>query len=147
MAGRGQSFGRAAEGEVVDRCRPVFVSFASVVVHVGDVGVGQAAKVANNVLLWSCVRANFEALRLARALGADPAAVRTALALGSGANRPLDEWGLHRLRWPGKDLELARALADETGIDMPFVDALAPLMEELTPDDLRWLLGPRASAG
>jgi 3-hydroxyisobutyrate dehydrogenase-like beta-hydroxyacid dehydrogenase len=123
----------------IDRCRPVFEAFASDVVRVGDVGAGQAAKIANNILLWSCIRANFEALRLTHALGVDPSAVRAALTLGSGANRPLEEWGSHRLRWPGKDLELALALAAEAAVEVPFVRALAPLMSELRPDDLRRL--------
>jgi 3-hydroxyisobutyrate dehydrogenase-like beta-hydroxyacid dehydrogenase len=124
----------------IDRCRPVFAAFASDVARVGDVGAGQVAKVANNVLLWACLRADLEALRLGRALGVEPAVLRSVLALGSGANRPLAEWGEHRLRWPAKDLEVAQSLADETGIDAPLIGALAPLMADVTVDDLRDLL-------
>src|SRR5207302_11403813 len=101
---------------------------AAVVGGVGDVGAGQVAKTANNILLWSCIRADVEALRLGRALGVEPAALRQALALGSGANRPLEEWGKHRLRWPHKDLEVALTLAAEAGVDMPLVAELAALL-------------------
>jgi 3-hydroxyisobutyrate dehydrogenase-like beta-hydroxyacid dehydrogenase len=138
---RGAEEGRLAlfcggPAEVVDRIRPAVEPFAADVVRVGDVGAGQVAKTANNVLLWACIRADVEALRLGRALGVEPAALRAALVLGSGANRPLEEWGKHRLRWPGKDLEVAAALAQETGVEAPLVAQLRGLLAELTVDDL-----------
>jgi 3-hydroxyisobutyrate dehydrogenase-like beta-hydroxyacid dehydrogenase len=124
-------------GDVIDVCRPAFDAFASDVARVGDTGAGQVAKTVNNILLWACIRADLEALRLGRALGVEPAILRSVLALGSGANRPLADWGQHRLRWPGKDLEAAIALAEEAGVDLPLVRSLAPLMDELSVDDLR----------
>jgi 3-hydroxyisobutyrate dehydrogenase-like beta-hydroxyacid dehydrogenase len=124
---------------VLDACRPAFDAFATDVCRLGDVGAGQAAKTANNILLWACLRADVEAQRLARAFGVEPARLREALAVGSGANRPLAEWGRHRLRWPAKDLEVARALAAEAGVQVPLVEALAPLMDQLSVDDLREL--------
>ena len=123
--------------DTIDGCRPALSAIASDVCVLGGVGAGQVAKTANNILLWACLRADVEAQRLARALGVEPARLREALALGSGANRPLAEWGMHRLRWPAKDLEVARALAAEAGVSAPLVDALAPLMDELSVDDLR----------
>jgi len=126
--------------EVVDRIRPAVAPFAADVVRVGEVGAGQIAKTANNILLWACIRADVEALRLGRALGVEPEALREALALGSGANRPLEEWGKHRLRWPDKDLEIALALAQEAGVYAPLIAMLRPLLAELTVDDLADLL-------
>jgi 3-hydroxyisobutyrate dehydrogenase-like beta-hydroxyacid dehydrogenase len=113
-------------------CKP----FTEAVVRVGDIGAGQVAKTANNILLWANIRADVEALRLGRALGVEPAALRDALAIGSGANRPLAEWGKHRLRWPHKDLEVALAVAEEAGVEMPLVERLAELMQELRVEDL-----------
>lgn len=121
---------------VIDRCRPVFEAFAKDVRRVGDIGTGQVAKTVNNIMLWACIRADLEALRLGRALGVEPSVLRSALALGSGANRPLAEWGHHRLRWPGKDLDAAIALAEEEGLDLPLVRSLAPLMEGLSVEEL-----------
>jgi 3-hydroxyisobutyrate dehydrogenase-like beta-hydroxyacid dehydrogenase len=121
---------------VIDAIRPAVAPFAADVVRVGDVGSGQVAKTANNILLWACLRADVEALRLGRALGVEPAALREAVQLGSGANRPLEEWGKHRLRWPHKDLEVALALAREAGVETPLVGALPALMDELTVEDL-----------
>ena len=126
--------------DVVGRLRAVAEPFAEAVVHVGDVGAGQVAKTANNILLWACIRADVEVQRLARTLGVEPAKLREALALGSGANRPLAEWGNHRLRWPHKDLDVALAVAAEAGVEMPLAAQLPELMRELTVDDLRELL-------
>jgi 3-hydroxyisobutyrate dehydrogenase-like beta-hydroxyacid dehydrogenase len=125
---------------VIDACRPAFGAFARDVCVLGDVGAGQVAKTANNLMLWACLRIDVEAQRLARALGVEPARLRAALAVGTGANRPLADWGLHRLRWPAKDLAAARALAAEAGVAVPLVDALAPLVAELSVDDLRELM-------
>ena len=113
--------------------------FTEAVVRVGEIGAGQVAKTANNILLWACIRADVEALRLGRALGVEPAALRAALAIGSGANRPLAEWGKHRLRWPHKDLEVALQVANEAGVGMPLVERLAELMQELTVEELHEL--------
>jgi 3-hydroxyisobutyrate dehydrogenase-like beta-hydroxyacid dehydrogenase len=125
--------------EILDACRAPLSAFAADVVHIGGVGAGQVAKTVNNVLLWACLRADVEALRLGRALGVEPAVLRSAVGLGSGSNRPLDEWGSHRLRWPEKDLEIALALAEDAGVDVPLIRALAPLMAELAVDDLHEL--------
>jgi 3-hydroxyisobutyrate dehydrogenase-like beta-hydroxyacid dehydrogenase len=125
---------------VVERMRRACEPFTEAVVHVGDVGAGQVAKTANNILLWACIRADVEALRLGRALGVDPAKLREALAIGSGQNRPLDEWGKHRLRWPHKDLEVALAVAEEAGVEMKLVSQLPALMRELSVEDLHELL-------
>jgi len=114
--------------------------FTEAVVRVGGIGAGQVAKTANNILLWANIRADVEALRLAQALGVEPAALREAMAIGSGANRALADWGKHRLRWPHKDLEVALAIAAEAGVGLELVSRLPQLMEELTVDDLHQLI-------
>src|SRR3954454_2709937 len=124
----------------VARLRTACEPFTEAVVHVGDVGAGQIAKTANNILLWACIRTDVEVLRLGRALGVEPARLREALAIGSGANRPLAEWGKHRLRWPQKDLEVALAVADEAGVELKLASELPNLMAELTVEDLQDLL-------
>lgn len=126
--------------EVIDACRPVFAAFAPNVVVIGDVGAGQIGLSVSNIVLWGCLRADYEALMVARRLGLDVRALREAIGLSSGANAPLAEWGTHRLRWPRKDLEIALALAEDCRVDTPLVRALAPLMGSLTPDDLAELL-------
>ena len=122
--------------DVIDGLRPAVAPFAPDVIRVGEAGAGMVAKSVNNILLWACLRADYEALRLGSALGVEPAALREAVLAGSGANLPLEEWGMHRLRWPQKDLETALELAREAGIELPLVASLPGLMELLTVDDL-----------
>ena len=55
----------------LERARPVLQTFGRDVVHLGDVGSGQIAKMINNMLLWATMVANFEALTLAKQLGMD----------------------------------------------------------------------------
>jgi 3-hydroxyisobutyrate dehydrogenase-like beta-hydroxyacid dehydrogenase len=124
------------DGDAIAALEAACAPFTEAVVRVGDVGAGQVAKTANNILLWANIRADVEALRLGRSLGVEPAALREAMAIGSGANRPLAEWGKHRLRWPHKDLEVALAVAAEAGVEMPLVERLAELMQELSVEDL-----------
>jgi 3-hydroxyisobutyrate dehydrogenase-like beta-hydroxyacid dehydrogenase len=128
------------DAEAIAAVEAASAPFTEAVVRVGEIGAGQVAKTANNILLWACIRADVEALRLGRALGVEPAALREAMAIGSGANRPLADWGKHRLRWPQKDLEVALAVAREAGVELPFVERLAELMPELTVEDLQALL-------
>jgi 3-hydroxyisobutyrate dehydrogenase-like beta-hydroxyacid dehydrogenase len=127
-------------GAAVERVRAATAPFTEALVHVGEIGAGQVAKTANNILLWACIRADVEAQRLGRALGVEPAKLREAMAIGSGANRPLAEWGKHRLRWPHKDLEVALAIAAEAGVELELVAQLPRLLRELTVDDLHDLL-------
>jgi len=66
--------------EIVERLRPVLGAYSTDIVHTGGVGTGQVAKAANNMIMWSCLIADHEALALAkRALsyvkGADQAAI------------------------------------------------------------------------
>src|SRR5919108_317599 len=121
----------ASPAEVAAQSRACF-PFTEAVVRVGGIGSGQVAKTANNILLWANIRADVEALRLGRALGVEPARLREAMAIGSGANRPLAEWGKHRLRWPHKDLEVVLALAADAGLELALVSQLPALMRELT---------------
>lgn len=117
-------------------CRDALAAFATNVSHLGPAGTGQVGKMVNNILLWSAIRADVEALRLGRALGADPARLRAAAAVGSGSNRVLLDWAQQRLRWPHKDLETAIELAESAGVDVPLVRTLRELMEQLSVDDL-----------
>lgn len=125
----GDSTAVARLGEALSPC-------ATTVIRVGELGAGQVAKTANNVLMWAALRVDVETLRLARAFGVEPSTLRAALRVGTGANQPLSDWGLHRLRWPTKDLEVASAMAADVGLETPLIDSLVPLMAELRRKDL-----------
>ena len=111
-----------AGGEAADiaACRPVFDAFAEHVFHLGGPGAGQVAKAANNMLLWTCLCANVEAMDLAQAFGVDRDALRDALGHGSGANWALTTRADERpALWAEKDMTIVLEEAGKAGIAMP----------------------------
>ena len=55
----------------VERCRPVFAAWASLVAHLGPIGAGTRAKLARNLLHFVSFAAVGEASRIAEAAGVD----------------------------------------------------------------------------
>lgn len=53
----------------VDRVRPILETFAGTIVHLGDVGAGQSAKLVNNTLMAANLAAAHQALATAASLG------------------------------------------------------------------------------
>ena len=58
--------------EAFESCKPALASFASSIFYLGQLGAGQVGKMVNNLILWSCISANHEGLKLAERLGVDP---------------------------------------------------------------------------
>lgn len=120
----------------VERCRPVFDTFARPVLHLGPLGSGQLAKLLNNFVFTAQVGMALDTFAFADELGIDRAAVAQVLAGGSGGSRAaailaasgFDTRGLRGaaplLR---KDVELMRAVARTAGVWHP--DMLAGLTE------------------
>lgn len=54
------------------RAEPILVHMGKAVIHAGDAGAGQAAKICNNMLLGASMVATCETLALAQKLGLDP---------------------------------------------------------------------------
>ncbi len=126
--------------DAVDRCRPVFERFASLVAHMGPTGAGTRTKIARNLITFASFAAAGEAQRLAAAADLDlgmlgevvrhsdrvtggPGAVMLRPAAGEMATddglRPIFE---HTASLGGKDLELAAQLGRELGVDTPFAE-------------------------
>lgn len=97
--------------------------------RIGAVGTGQAAKLANQVIVGTTIAAVAEAFRLAEAAGCDLGLLREALRGGFADSRILDLHGKRMVDGdfvPGgravlqlKDLNNALALAAEKGLTMP----------------------------
>ncbi|GAA2881025.1 NAD(P)-dependent oxidoreductase [Pseudonocardia halophobica] len=105
---------------VLDACRPVLATFATDVFALGGFGSGQVAKMVNNMILWACVAANDEGLRLAEELGVDPDRLREALVVSSAANFALIERADERpVPWAEKDMVIAQQEADKLRFAMP----------------------------
>jgi 3-hydroxyisobutyrate dehydrogenase-like beta-hydroxyacid dehydrogenase len=57
------------DAEIVERCRPVFATSGSKIIHAGALGAGIALKLCNNLMTYAAYAAIDEALALARAGG------------------------------------------------------------------------------
>ena len=58
--------------EQFERARPILEPMAKAVIHAGQLGAGQAAKICNNMILGATMIATCEAFVLAQKLGLDP---------------------------------------------------------------------------
>lgn len=128
--------------ELFERCRPVFEAFGKEVLHIDQqVGAGQIAKLANNLILWAGVVAVHEALALAERLGVSPARLRMALQRGSADGYALRALHLINLTWPEKDIEQAKEIAAAAGYELPLTNSVGTLIRALTKEELRRLSG------
>jgi 3-hydroxyisobutyrate dehydrogenase-like beta-hydroxyacid dehydrogenase len=123
------------------RAQPVLQTFGRQVLHLGACGNGQIAKTMNNLLLWSCMAANFEALGLAKKLGADIPRLVAALGHGSGANWSLSRWGKSTGKWSEKDMDVALELAQDAKMPMPLAGLVDQLMKQINQEKMKALLG------
>lgn len=118
-----------ADEAVFERIAPLLETMGKAITLVGDVGAGQIAKVANQIVVALNIQAVAEALVFAAKAGADPARVRSALLGGFADSRVLEVHGqrmLDRAFDPGfrialhqKDLSLALAGARSLGLSLP----------------------------
>lgn len=111
------------------RALPLLEVMGKTITHVGGVGDGQVAKVANQIIVALNIAAVSEALVFAAKAGADPAKVREALLGGFASSRVLEvhaERMIKRTFAPGfrielhqKDLNLALSSARALGLALP----------------------------
>jgi 3-hydroxyisobutyrate dehydrogenase-like beta-hydroxyacid dehydrogenase len=71
----------------VNRCRPVFETFADPVIYLGPLGSGQMAKLVNNLVFTAQITLALETFTFADQLGVDRSALAQVLANGSGGSR------------------------------------------------------------
>lgn len=125
----------------VARARPIFEVLGRRATRVGEVGAGQVAKAANQIIVGLTIGAVAEALTLARRAGVDPARVREALAGGFADSRILELHGRRMIEGnfkPGgkavtqrKDLAQALALAETLGLELPATSLNMALYDRL----------------
>jgi len=88
---------------VLEHCRPVLETTAGHIYHVGGVGMGAAAKIAQNMITATYLMAASEGFRLAEKCGVDLEAfqeiVRTSSAQSYVADKYLREWGNREAKW------------------------------------------------
>ncbi len=121
------------EAVVVERLKPVLSAYSTDIVHTGKVGTAQVAKAANNLVMWSCLIANHEALALAQRYGMDVEALREALKMSSADNYVLRNWRANTMAWTEDDMEIVQQMAAERGIALPQAGLNRELCRMLKP--------------
>ena len=121
------------DAAVVERLKPVLASYSTDIVHTGEAGTAQVAKAANNLVMWSCLIANHEALALAQRYGMDPERLREALKLSSADNYVLRNWRVNTMAWAEDDLEIVQAMAADRGMALPQAGLNRELCRMLKP--------------
>jgi 2-hydroxy-3-oxopropionate reductase len=111
---------------------------------VGPVGSGQVAKLCNQLIVGATIHIVAEALLLAEAAGADPAAVREAIRGGFAGSRVLEVHGqrmLDRNFVPGgqvktqlKDQRNILAAADAAGVSLPVTALVTQQYQSIAAD-------------
>ena len=77
------------DADVVERCRPVFATYADPIVHLGPLGSGQVTKILNNVLFTANLGAAISTLELGESLGLDRNRLCDVLNNGSATSKAL----------------------------------------------------------
>lgn len=123
------------------RARPILEVLGSRLTHVGDLGAGQVAKAANQIIVGLTIGAVAEAFALARQSGVNPAKVREALMGGFASSRILELHGERMIQGrfePGakvttqyKDLTQALELATALGLELPATRLSRDLYQKL----------------
>jgi 3-hydroxyisobutyrate dehydrogenase len=107
------------DAAVVERIKPVLAAYSTDIVHTGGVGTAQVAKAANNLVMWSCLIADHEALALAQRYGMDVELLREALKLSSADNYVLRNWKANTMAWAEDDMEIVQQMAADRGMALP----------------------------
>lgn len=123
------------------RLAPLFACLGKTVVHVGEAGAGQVAKICNQMVMVAAIEATAEAARLAAAAGVDFAPVRAALMGGSAASRVLDYFGGKmatrdfaagvEARLHHKDFAMLMAEAAHAGVPLPVAGTVMQQLDAL----------------
>jgi 3-hydroxyisobutyrate dehydrogenase-like beta-hydroxyacid dehydrogenase len=111
-------------------CRPAFSTFADAIYHLGPVGAGQVGKMVNNLILWACISANHEGLKLGEKFGVNRKAMREMLLQSSGQNWALESGAGDRpMPWAEKDMMIVLAEADSMRMSLPLCGVIKEVIK------------------
>jgi 3-hydroxyisobutyrate dehydrogenase-like beta-hydroxyacid dehydrogenase len=120
--------------DTLARAAPVLNAIAHIITRAGDVGAGQAAKLAHQLIMSTNILALLEGLSLGAAGGVQPAVLKQIIKDGIANSSVLGMWDEMGPRWKSmlaagspdaelpnmrKDLHTALALARELGVALP----------------------------
>jgi 3-hydroxyisobutyrate dehydrogenase-like beta-hydroxyacid dehydrogenase len=117
----------------LEKVRPVLEKLGKTIIHVGDSGCGDIAKLVNNTISISCTAINAEAFVLGVKAGIDASTLHEILKVSTGFNKAQEQYPRSvlkgdyephfKLSLACKDLRLAISVAKEFGIKMPVVES------------------------
>ena len=129
---------------IVEKVRPVLEAMSSRIIHIGEVGAGQATKAVNQVMCAGINQAVTEALAFAAAQNLPMEKVLTAVAGGAAGNWFLDKRGStmtngtfapgFKLALHHKDLHICQTMAAQAGISIPLTDMTVLAYQQLMAD-------------
>ena len=125
------------DGEVFQRCQPIFEAMGKNIVHVGGNGMGQTVKLMNQILVVGNLNAVVEALVFTQRSGADLDKAIDAVKGGAAGSWQLANLGPRIIRRdfsPGfmvdlvqKDLRLVMEAAAEMGLPLPVTSLVSQM--------------------
>lgn len=127
----------------LDRARPMLDVLGARTYPFGErPGAGQAAKLANQVMMAVAIAGTYEGLALARDYGVDEAMTIEAVGAGTGASWPLAHWDWMRSLWEeyerdnaldilDKDLRAVVAAVATRDVDLPVTGAVFTRLTDL----------------
>lgn len=129
------------EADQLERARPLLEVVGGTITHFGVAGAGQQAKAINQILVAGSYAAVAEAMALGQRLGLPMDALREALAGGAAGSWALQHRSAgmvagtfplgFRLALHRKDLAIALAAAEATGLELPVCRTVAAMEDAL----------------
>ncbi|MGX7681770.1 NAD(P)-dependent oxidoreductase [Jatrophihabitans sp. DSM 45814] len=116
--------------DLLEQLRPLLETYASPILHVGQLGNGQRVKLVNNALFVAQVGLAVDAVRVAGSLGIAESAILAAVQHGSGASRALsivagmgsvEAVGDRLSEFMFKDVTVVREVAERSGTDLGII--------------------------
>jgi 3-hydroxyisobutyrate dehydrogenase-like beta-hydroxyacid dehydrogenase len=129
---------------LLEVCRPVFNAIGKNIFHMGEVGMGEVAKLANNLMAIINMQSTREGLRLARLAGIDEQKMLEVVKASTGNSWAVQSWeamrqtaaqyttgpkGMAQVGY--KDISLAVTVGHDVGASLPIAALVSQLMEQL----------------
>lgn len=118
------------DAKAFEACKPALQCFASSIFHIGELGAGQVGKMVNNLILWACISANDEGMKLAQRLGVDRERLREALLQSSASNWALETKPEEQpMPWAEKDMRIVLTEADRLRLSVPLCGVITEVVK------------------
>ncbi|NOT13337.1 MAG: NAD(P)-dependent oxidoreductase [Methylococcaceae bacterium] len=129
------------EPNILENVKPILASMAARIMHMGEIGAGQATKAVNQIMCAGINQAVTEALAFAQIQGLPMDKVIDVISGGASGNWFLQHRGLtmtnesfapgFKLALHHKDLKICQAMADTQGVALPLADLTVTAYEQL----------------